>query len=186
VTLALSLLSACVAPGGSGGKGAMSFVGGDFHVVAPAGYCIDPAASHDSGDSAVVLIGDCGPVVPAIISITLGEPGSSAVLQSGARALSDYFTSRAGRAALARDGQAASVTVRETSLAGGALIMRLHDRQVGEYWRAVMGVKARLVSVSVTAPQTSSLSPDQSRKLLEQTMTALRAANGSAVKRAAP
>src|SRR5690606_1708115 len=105
----------------------------------------------------------------------------AAILKSGAKALSDYFTSRAGRAALARDGDPASVTVRQTALSGGALVMRMFDREVGEYWRAVLGLRGRLVSVSVMAPAMSSLSPEQSRALLEKSITAIRAANGSTV-----
>lgn len=193
--MVLFLLAGCVAPGAGGGRTggtgtapASSFVGGDIRVVPPAGYCVDPAASHDSGRSAVILIGECGrgaAVVPAVISITVGEAGSSEVLKSGGRALSDYFTSPTGRAALARDGAAASVVIRSTALSGGAMMMNMYDRQVGEYWRAVLGLKGRLVSVSVMAPQTSSLSPAQSRALLEQSMTALRASNGSAIRKAA-
>ncbi|MCL4066617.1 hypothetical protein M3484_08535 [Pseudomonas sp. GX19020] len=188
-----ALLSACVAPGGTGsggtGKGgAMSFIGGEIRIEPPAGYCIHPGASSDSSDGAVVLIGECaakGAVIPAVISVTIGGEGSAAILQSGAKALSDYFMSRPGRAALARDGNPASVNVRQTALSGGALVMRMFDRQVGEYWRAVLGLRGRLVSVSVMAPETSSLSPEQSRTLLEKSITSIRAANGSTVKKPA-
>lgn len=192
-----ALLSACVAPGGTGGGtgggtaskgGAMSFIGGEIRIEPPAGYCIHPGASSDSSDGAVVLIGECaakGAVVPAVISVTIGGEGSAEILQSGAKALSDYFMSRPGRAALARDGNPASVVVRQTALSGGALVMRMFDRQVGEYWRAVLGLRGRLVSVSVMAPETSSLSPDQSRALLEKSITSIRAANGSTVKKPA-
>ncbi|WP_157971079.1 hypothetical protein [Pseudogemmobacter bohemicus] len=183
--LGLALLAGCVAP--KGGSGAMGFVGDDIRVSPPAGYCVNQAASSDSQTGAVILIGECSrkaDVVPAVISITVGDEGSAEILKSGAKALSDYFTSPAGRAALARDGDPGSVAVRETALSGGALVMRMFDRQVGEYWRAVLGLRGRLVSVSVMAPETSSLSPEQSRALLGQTITAIRAANGSAVKAA--
>lgn len=184
-------LAGCVAAGstGTGGsRNAMSFTGGQIRSAAPEGYCLDPAASRDSADAAVMVITRCSAnntAIPAIITVTVGAEGSAEVLKSGAKALSDYFASPAGRAALARDGSAGSVVVRQTGLAGGALMMKMVDRSVGEYWRAVLGLKGRLVTIAVTQPETSSLSPEQSRALLERTLTALRAANGTVTRTAA-
>jgi hypothetical protein len=50
----------------------------------------------------------------------------------------------------------------QTSVAEGALMLRVADRSVGEYWRAVLGLKGRLVTISVTAPD-----PETGRRLLE-------------------
>lgn len=166
-------LQACVAPGGGGGTVAM--FGGEMKAAAPAGYCIEPTASSAQGDSAVVLMGRCGGaegVAPALITVSIGGPGSSAVLKTGAKALSDYFLSAAGRAALARDGRAGSVKVVQTSVADGALMLRVADRTVGDYWRAILGLKGRLVTISVTAPD-----PETGRTLLEAAMAAMRRAN---------
>ncbi|NPD14507.1 hypothetical protein HOY34_04740 [Xinfangfangia sp. D13-10-4-6] len=168
-------------------RSAAAFLGGEILVDPPRGYCVDPAASRDSSDNAVIVVNRCAKNthdVPAVITITLGERGSAEVLKSGAKALSDYFTSPVGRAALARDGSAASVVVRQTSLAGGVLVMKMVDRAVGEYWRAVLSLKGRLVTVAVTAPETSSLSADQSRALLDQVLAGLRKANGSVIRAA--
>lgn len=171
---ALVLLAGCVAPGTSGG-GKMALFGGEIAVVTPAGYCVDTGASGAQDGSAVVLMGRCSgetAAAPALITMSLGGPGSSAVLKTGAKALSDYFLSPAGRAALARDGKARSVRVIQTSVAEGALMLRVADRSVGEYWRAVLGLKGRLVTISVTAPD-----PETGRRLLEATMAAMRRAN---------
>lgn len=179
-------LAACV-PGAGGGGGAapsggktMPLLGGAMQAAAPQGYCIDEKATHDEGDGAVVLMGKCSgesKLPPALVTVTIGGPDSSVVLQEGAKALSDYFLSDAGRAALARDGRARSVAIRQTSVADGALMLLVSDREVGNYWRAILGLRGRLVTVSVTAPEDTELSPEDGRKILERTMGALRRAN---------
>ena len=60
---------------------------------------------------------------------------------------------------------------------GDAFLLHLQDRNVGEYWRAVIGVKARLVTVSATGTDEIRLDPAEGRKILEKTLDALRAAN---------
>ncbi len=200
LVLAVGLgLAACVAPGPSPGTAAagsgprsLALQGGAITAAAPPGYCIEPKASHDEGDSAVVLMGRCSgasSAAPALIAVSIGAPGSSAVLQSGAQALSDYFLSPAGRAALARDGRAASVTIRKTAIADGALILRVEDRGVGPYWRAILGLKGRLVTLSVSAPDTAAgtaaetgpagapLDEATGRRILDRAVLAMRRAN---------
>ncbi|VDC27224.1 hypothetical protein [Pseudogemmobacter humi] len=178
------LLAACVPATTGGGSGAsVSFLNGEIRAVPPSGYCTDPRASHDSGQGAVILMGRCpgkGAAVPALITVTLGAPGSSAVLKNGAKALSDYFVSPPGRAALARDGRPGSVRVAKTALSEGALVLRVEDRAVGGYWRAVLGLKGRLVTISVMAPEGASLPEEAGREILERTMASMRAANRSA------
>lgn len=183
----LVALAACV-PGGGGGVASpgasksMALLGGEVQAAAPQGYCIDEKASHDEGDGAVVLIGRCSgtsKVPPALVTVTIGGPGSSAVLQEGAKALSDYFVSPSGRAALARDGRASSVAIRQTSVSDGALMLLVSDREVGTYWRAVLGLRGRLVTISVLAPEGQSLDPEQGRGILERTMGVMRRVNPS-------
>lgn len=179
VPLAVALAGCVGMPGGAPGGGA-GFLGDSIQVAPPAGYCIDRRASHDNGQTAVVLIGKCADgsaAVPALVSASIGPPGSSAVIRSGAKALSDYFMSPAGRAALARDGRAGSVVIRKTAVADGVLVLRVADRNLGEYWRAVMGVKGRLVTLSVTAPPGRPLDEAAGRKILDQQVAAMRRAN---------
>lgn len=184
----LLILAACVpgspAPSAGGGTSALprqaSFLGGEMRVVAPPGYCIDTEASHDEAAGAVVLMGRCGTgteALPALILLTAGAPGSAAVLGSGGKALSDYFTSPAGRAALARDGRAGSVVVTRTGLAGGVFVMRVSDRQAGEYWRGFLGLKGRLVSISVSGVAGAALPEAEGRKLLDRAVAGFVAAN---------
>lgn len=176
----LALLG-CVANGGnSGATRGVKVQGGEIAVVPPPGYCVDPKASHESNGAAVVLMGRCNAgrqTAPVLITVSVAAPGSSAVLTSGAKALSDYFVSPLGRAALARDGRAASVRVKQTLLSQGALLLLIEDRAVGTYWRAVLGVKTRLVTLSVTAPKGQAVQTESGRALLDQAIAAMRREN---------
>jgi hypothetical protein len=174
------LLAACVAP--SGGGSATKILGGAITVALPAGYCIDPKSGHGDGQSALVIAGRCSaarPVPAAAITISVGGEGSSAILKSGARALSDWARSQAGRAALARDGSARSVAVRETLIWDGAFLIHLEDRATGPYWRGAIGIKGRLVMISVSPPSQRDLSLEAGRKVLEGVIGSLRRANAT-------
>lgn len=178
----LWVLVACVAPAGQGvsGKPArLSLMKGEILATAPRGYCADTASSHDNGSTAVVLMGRCpgSGSDPALISVAVGAPGSSAVLKSGAKALSDYFISPPGRAALSRDGRPGSVRVSKTLLSQGALVLRVEDRNAGAYWRAVLGLKGRLLSISVMAPEGAALSEAAGRQILDATIASMQNAN---------
>lgn len=174
------LLAGCVADGASR---ATPILGGQINLGVPRGYCIDAAASQVSADSAVMLIGRCSDaadVVPAAITATVGEAGSAAVLSAGGDALAGFFTSAEGRATLSREGLAEAVAVQEIRSSDGVLILHLTDRAVGDYWRAVMGAKGRLVTLSVTPPDGQPLTPGQGKALLDKAVMAMQAANRAA------
>lgn len=146
----------------------------------PQGYCFDPKSLHSERGGIVVIGGRCAaarPVPPAAITVSIGGEGSSAVLQSGARVLTDWARSPAGRAALARDGQPGSVHISETLVVDGAFVIRLQDRAVGPYWRAAIGIKGRLVMISASAPDGGALSTADGRKILIGVIAAMRRAN---------
>lgn len=183
--LVLALAVAACVPGEVAGRAPSpraAVLGGALVAAVPQGYCFDPSASHagSAEGGAVMVAGRCSAATaqaPAVISISFGGPGSSEVLKSGGRALSDWFTSRAGRAALARDGRAGSVRVQQTLVADGAFLLLVADRQAGTYWRAVLGLSGHLVTVSVLPPQGEALDPKAARVLLDRTVAVLRAAN---------
>ncbi len=185
--LGLLALAACVAPQGGGSPAAAASArrvpvqDGAIVATVPAGFCFDSAASHDDPSGAVMVAGRCTAGTdgagPAVISVSVGAEGSSDVLKSGARALSEWFTSPAGRAALARDGRASSVRVARTAVSDGAFVLLVSDRKAGTYWRAVLGLRGRLVSVSVQAPAGAALDEAEGRQILDRTVAALRGAN---------
>ncbi len=171
------LLAGCVI---EGAPRVTPILGGAVNLGVPKGYCIDGGASQVAEDSAVMIIGRCSDapgVVPAAITATVGEAGSATVLTAGVPALSAYFRSDAGRAALSREGVAEAVTVREIRASGDVLILHLTDRALGDYWRAVLAQRGRLVTLAVTPPGGQPLSPDQGKALLDKAVQAVQAAN---------
>ena len=122
--------------------------------------------------------------VNALLGVVAIAGVHRASLAAGARggpALAAFFASQQGRATLARSGRAGDVKIIAALSAGDAFLLHLQDRNVGEYWRAVIGVKARLVTLSATGTDEVRLDPVEGRKILENALDALRAANKAPV-----
>lgn len=178
--LTCALLIGCVEGAGVQSSRAASVLGGALQVGVPPGYCIDRAASRETRDSAVVIMGRCADNVqaePAVVTVAVGQPGTAGAMAAGGRALADFFTSRQGRATLARNGRADGVRVIEALSAGEAFLLHLDDAGAGDYWRAVLGVSGRLITVSVSGSPDQPLAPAAGRKVLDRTLIALRRAN---------
>ena len=174
----LFALAGCVV-GGAASR-ATPVLGGVMNIGVPAGYCIDSKVSRETSDGVVMLMGRCTDAVkakPALISVSVGQGGSAGVMTAGGPALTAFFNSGPGRAALSRDGRAQNVKIVQALMAGDAFLMRLQDRNAGEYWRAVIGVKGRLVTVSASGTEEVPLPQDQGKALVEITLDALRKAN---------
>lgn len=173
-------LASCQVGGGMTSSRAAPVLGGALQIGVPAGYCIDGKASRESRDSAVFLMGRCSDAMkatPALITVSIGQGGSAGVMTAGGPALAAFFASNQGRAMLSRSGRAGDVKIIAALGSGDAFLLHLQDRNVGEYWRAVIGVKGRLVTVSATGTDDIRLDPAEGRKIVEQTLDALRAAN---------
>ena len=183
LVLILSLVACVPLEGVVSGARSASIMNGEIMVPAPAGYCVDRAASQATESAAVIIMGRCSDkagVPPAAISATVGAAGSATVLAAGTNALADYFRSSAGRAALSRNGQANAVTVQEIGTVNGAVVLHLTDRALGQYWRAVFGLRGRLVTLAVTAPDGQPLSAAEGRALLLRAISQMRSANADA------
>jgi hypothetical protein len=169
------LLSGCVAPLGT--PKAAPVLGGAVQVGVPAGYCIDRSAGREDGDTAIVVMGKCteaSTALPAVLTAAIGPAASAGVLAGGGTQLAAYFTSDAGRAALSRSGRASTVTVLQAKSMGEAFVMRIRDRDAGEYWRGVEPVAGRLVTITVDAPGADIAAQEA---LLTQSLAAMRRAN---------
>lgn len=173
-------LSACVLPIADATR-QVAVLGGEVRVRAPEFYCIDTKSARASEDTAVVLIGRCnaaGQVAAALVTVTVGRTASAGVMLAEPEALRAFMSSPAGRRALSRSGQAADVAVLESGVLGGdRLMLHLNDREEGEYWRAILGIKGRLVTISASGAEGVPLTPAQARRLVDQTVAAMRAAN---------
>lgn len=178
--LATLALAACQVEGGFGATRKAPVLNGALNVAVPGGYCVDRGASREKGDNAVVIMGRCADtasVPPALITVAVGQGGSAGVMTAGGQALAAFFTSPQGRATLSRDGRARDIRVVEAIGAGDALLLHLTDRGVGEYWRGIIGVKGRLVTVSATGTPGVPLAPAEGRKLIDRLLADLMAAN---------
>lgn len=178
VLLAALVLAGCDAGGPVARE--VAVLGGEIHVRAPQFYCVDTQTARSAADSAVVLIGRCtagGQVAAALVTVTIGRAASGGVMLAGTEALRAFMSSPAGRRALARSGRAEDVEVLESGVIGDRLLLHLNDRSAGDYWRAVIGIKGRLVTISASGSDEVPLTPNAGRQLVDQTVEALIAAN---------
>lgn len=185
VGLALILLVAgCqMAPGAfaiAGKSPVISVFDGTMKVAAPVGYCVDKQSARQDTNGAVVLIGRCSGasnLAPAVISVTIGQAGSAGVIADGGAAMAAFFQTEAGRAALSRAGRADTVQIVQSGIVDAAVILRINEAGVGDYWRTIAGISGRLVTVSVQAPSEAGFDPATGRKLLAASLAAMRNAN---------
>ncbi len=179
LTALVALMGCQLEPGTAKARSA-SVLDGAVEIGVPAGYCINGGASREAADGVVILMGRCtdaARAVPALLSVSIGQSGSAGVMTAGGPALAAYFGSEQGRATLSRDGRAADIRVVEALGAGDAFLLHLQDRSVGDYWRAVITVKGRLVTVSATGTPDLPLDPADGRKVLDAALDAMRRAN---------
>ncbi len=162
----------------------------DGTVVAGAeGWCIDEATTRAGGDTAVVVLGNCAaiagdaflpqPPVPGVVTVSLESHPSA---MPDGETLQKFFASDAGRAALAVNGKAGSVSVLDTRLEDDLLYLHATDSSAapgasGEVWRALFGMGGRFVAVSFYAPSGDEIDADEGLATLEEQVASLRAAN---------
>lgn len=180
LVLSSVFFTACVDGAGLGGASARPVLQGALKIAAPSGYCLDETASREGADSAIYLMGRCDgrtTISPALITLSIGQAGSGGVMSAGGSQLASFFTSPEGRATLSPRGRASDVRVVEAMSAGGAFLMRLQEKGQPSYWRAVLGVRNRLVTVSVKGAAEVALADEEGREILDRTVKALRRAN---------
>lgn len=197
--LCLTVLSGC--DDGSGYAGRSAFGHGpvtairvaqnSVTVAGPSGYCIDKSGSRDRAAGSFVLLGSCatlngepvGPDSPAVLT-ALVSPEDDQPKAPTAAQLERFFRSDAGRAALSHDNEAGKVTLLDIRRDGDVLFLKVRDRSASRpadlrdtSWRAVMGMKGRLVALSVHSHDALPMPEDQMRRTLTQFLAAMRAAN---------
>jgi hypothetical protein len=78
---------------------------------------------------------------------------------------------------LASTGNASDAVVTSSETEDTAVLLRIKDANIGEYWRAILALKGRLVMLSATGAESVVLPPEQGRALLSKSMAVLRNAN---------
>ena len=161
----------------------IAVAGRSVAVGGPPGYCVDRAASRD-GVKAFVLLGSCAsiardpdgdkPESPGIMTVVVSSDPATVQAVAGRRSdLMDFFRSEAGRASLSRVGRAETVRVSNLQTAGGALYIRARDSSAGplpgmsdDYWRALLDVNGRLVTISVIGFEDQPMSSEEGFRLI--------------------
>lgn len=208
---ALLALAACLPAGGTGGdlpvpshKGPpplkMGVAGGEIIIAGPKGFCVDRSASQDAGGrSALTVLSSCRtlgggmfapqPQAPAILTASVAPRAGDFPIEPAAPDLKAFFTSAQGRAALSRAGQARSVTLHESFASQGAYLMYLRDEAAftwgavqPDYWRALLPIGGRMVSLSVLALPQQPIDRAAGRALLEDFIASMRAVEASGQK----
>jgi len=169
--------------------------GNGVTVVGPDGYCIDPGSSAERAAGSFVMLGSCatlrgtgaGPGKPAVLTALVSPPSDPPLVPSVAE-LERFFRSDAGRAALAHDGEAASVTLLEIEARNPILFLKLRDTSAARpaelsdmSWRAIFPLRDRLVALSVAAHDDLPVGDADMRRTLDRFVAALRAANPETV-----
>jgi hypothetical protein len=144
-----------------------------------------------------VLLGSCAalslnpsqprPSDKAVLTATVMPPSRTAeTLPQSFPQMRAFFASDAGRAALSRSGQASTVKVLQTIAQGDVLFIELTDssastgtRVQAQSWRAVTGVKGRIVSVSVLGLAEQPLASATLRALAEAFVRSVQQANAN-------
>lgn len=201
---ALALAAALAVPAGvaaevaagaaSGARAAQSLriLGGSVTAVGPPGFCVDRESLHAQDGGAAVLLASCAalggrsaPRQPALLSLTVS--GGAPRLQPLADSFGDmaaFFQSERGRATLARSGRAADLTITRISTRDGIMFLSLRDRSPplgpaveAAYWRAILTLRGRLVSLSVMGLAGQPLSESEGRRILDGFLARMQAAN---------
>ncbi|MBC2834470.1 cation transport ATPase [Paragemmobacter straminiformis] len=180
VLVALALAGCDAA--GVGRIRSIDILDGAVTAAAPSGYCISPGAGMRGTDAAVILMGRCSgspsaTAAPAVITLSVGPAGSAGVMADGGASLAAFFQTEEGRGALSRAGKAEDVRVLSAVGSDDAFVMHVADSAVGEYWRAIRGLRGRLATISVSGAEGAPITSGQGKALLEATLAALAAAN---------
>lgn len=159
-------------------------------VAGTKGWCIDRRSSRLDDETSVVVLGSCAaldsdagsarPSVQGVVTVSVqAANGNVPSLQ----ALETFFQTDAGRGILSRSGQTADVRVLETRLEDDTLILHVEDGggavpgASSDYWRALMGVEGRFVTVSLVGFGESPIDPDAGRAMVTAQVEELFQAN---------
>ena len=151
------------------------------------GWCVDTATTRAGGDPAVVVLGSCAalndtgvePDVQGILTVSVeAQPGAA----PSSEELEAFFDTDAGRALLARDGQATSVSILEKKREDDLLFLRCADASTlpgtdDDIWRALFVMEGRFVSISLYGQEEQPIAPDLGLDTITVQVNALRAAN---------
>lgn len=169
---------------------------GSIVITGPRGFCIDRSALREDSNGAFVLLGSCAsitqsagqpqPAIPAILTATVsGNTVEDAGTDELLGFLEAYLKSDDGLATLSRSGDPDKVQILETMIRDGALYIHARDRSgladeiSSDYWRALLGINGRIVTISVVGFDRIPMSSTAGFQTLNDFKARIRAANGA-------
>ncbi len=162
-----------------------------FTIAGPRGYCVDPGATRDSAEGAFAILGSCAvisgnprdatPATPAILTASV-TPATGPLDDAALDRLTAFFSTGAGRAALARADDAGDVTLIDLDRDDGLVLVHAQDGDdsgdvAGDYWRAVFATAGQLVTVTVSGFREAPLDDKTGAALARGFVKAIRRAN---------
>ena len=193
---ALALLAACdpAMMGAAPDRATVTVAGRNVAIVAPPGFCVDPASTNVSATGAFVLVSDCGllgsgpvaegdaeepvgAVLTASVSAAERGPGTVAEVQR-------FAQTAQGRAVLGRSGRSDRVRIVATRTRGDVLYMLIEDRGPQPiagiepaFWRAFLEVQGQMTVLSVLGFEGAGVGPTEGLALIQRFADSVQAAN---------
>lgn len=165
------------------GPGAITVLDGAVTVAGPDGFCVDESATREAGQNAFVLLRRCRGSLGPVLSVTVTNQRVPAGDRSAQLdALAAFLATEAGRGQLSRRGRAGEVSIDQIGLREGALWLHLTDIGNPEafeagYWRAVLPIAERLVTLSSMSLRTSPSTRQTGERAMEDLIATLRRRN---------
>ncbi|MCB2109438.1 MAG: hypothetical protein H6895_04070 [Defluviimonas sp.] len=193
--LALALAVAGPAVAEDSAPRAVSVSQGGLVVTGPSGYCVDMHASRDGTAGAFVLFGTCAalsgksgfgrPSRPGVLTASVIDGAPAEGIASLLPEMAAFFATPAGKRALSRSGNPETVELRGSYIEGTTLYLDIVDRAASAqrvapgYWRAVLALNGRTVSLSVMSLADDPLGESEKRRLLQSFVARMKSANGA-------
>jgi hypothetical protein len=167
---ALLLLQGCLAGFGSGKSAeTVAVTPSEIVIAGPRGYCIDTASLAEGREGSFVLLASCAalsgapdappPSIPGVLSAMVSADPDGTGFADALPGIEAFLVSGSGRAGLSRAGDAESVALLQSRIAGDVLLLNLRDESAfngpeiePEYWRAVLAVRGHIVTLSAMVP----------------------------------
>jgi hypothetical protein len=169
-------------PGFGGSAAPQGAMVSNVALVGPAGFCPLPDTRTSVAGAGFMAFARCdSDGTGAVLTATVGGPGSAEGVTLTHAAMARYFASAEGSAALRGADSRDQIAVQSVVEYQGAVILSLTRGVQGQTlpaWRAFLRVGDQLVTLTVRARQGQALVADAANTRIRQFVAAVRGANG--------